>query len=275
MKTQKTTERQNSMKTPAYLALLTAILLTAGQTVALAKDKDDADKPGKEKDEAGKAVKHGNAEAGKEKKAEKKEVVKEKKADAKVKNEATKEKKADAKEKNEAGKEKKAEPKEPRAERVNERTETRQGHQAKRIDEGIKKGYLTPAEITKLSSQQKSIESLQKAMNADGKVTKDEAKQLHQQLDEASLNIFAEKHDADGITKPVYRLGKNILLKNDIAQKLGDENLPRQDARAFLGDLHKMLDLKKTLATGNLSEAQRAADQALYNDLLNKYFETK
>ena len=243
------------MKTWARIAWLVVILLAAGQTGALAKDRDDGDKAGNEKDDAGKAVKHANAEAGKEKKAEKREVAKEKKAEKKA--------------------EKKEAVKETRTERVNERTEARQTHQAKRIDEGIKKGYLTPAEISKLETQQKSIESLQQSINADGKVTKDEARQLHQQLDEASLNIFAEKHDADGNTKPVLRLGKNVILKNDVAQKLGDENLPRQEARAFLSDLHKMLGLKHSLATGNLSEAERNADQSQYNDLLNKYFETK
>lgn len=241
------------MKTWARIAWLVVILLAAGQVSALAKDKDDGDKSGKDKDDAGKVVKNVNAEAGKEKKAEKREVAKENKAEKKA--------------------EKKELVKETRAERVNGRTEARQTHQAKRIEEGIKKGYLTPAETSKLEAQQKSIESLQQAMNADGKVTKDEARQLHQQLDEASLNIFAEKHDADGITKPVYRLGKNVLLKNDIAQKLGDENLPRQDARAFLGDLHKMVGLKKTLASGNLTDAQRTAAQSQYNELLNQYFE--
>ena len=253
MMTQNTTERQNTMKTPAFLALLTALLLTAGQTAALAKDKDDADKPAKDKDAVEKIAKDNVGVA------------------AKAKVEVKKEEKRE--EKKEAIKERKAGQKETRAKSVNERTEERQKHQARRIREGIAKGYLTPAEITKLSSQQKSIESLQQAMNADGKVTKDEAKQLHQQLDEASLNIFAEKHDADGITKPVYRLGKNVLLKNDIAQKLGDENLPRQYARAFLGDLHKMLGLKKTLAAGNLTDAERGATQGEYDELLNKYFE--
>ena len=240
------------MKTWARIAWLVVILLAAGQVSALAKDKDDGDKPGKDKDDAGKVVKNANAEAGKAK-IEKKEEKRE--------------------ERKEAIKEKKASRREARAKNVNERTEERQQHQARRIEEGIQKGYLTPAEISKLETQQKSIEAMQQAMNADGKVTKAEAKQLHQQLDTASINIFGEKHDADGVTKPVMRLGKDFILKNDIAQKLGNENLPRQDARAFLGDLHKMLGLKQTLAAGNLTDAQRSAAQSQYNELLNQYFE--
>lgn len=254
MKTLITNQGLMNMKTPAYLALCVAILLSVGQTIAMTKDKDDADKPGKENESVTKLVKHPAAEAGKGKKEEKREEKRDEK-------------------KKEAIREKKSNLKETHLKTVNERTEERQKHQAHRIQEGIAKGYLTPAEISKLSSQQKSIESLQQAMNADGKVTKEEARQLHQQLDTASINIFAEKHDADGNTKPVLRIGKNVMLKNDIAQKLGNENLSRQDARAFLGDLHKMLGLKKTLATGNLTDAERAAVQGQYNELLNQYFE--
>ncbi|MCX7010048.1 MAG: hypothetical protein NTY53_22885, partial [Kiritimatiellaeota bacterium] len=140
------------MKTPANLALLIAILFAVGQTAVLAKDKDDTDKPAKESEAAVNLAKHPGVEAGKVRKEEKKEAIKEKKSGQK----------------------------ESRTQRVNERTEERQKHQARRIQEGIKKGYLTPTEITKMETQQKSIESLQQAMNADGKVTKDEAKQLHQ-----------------------------------------------------------------------------------------------
>ncbi len=157
----------------------------------------------------------------------------------------------------------------------NERTDARQNRQTQRIEEGVKKGNLTPAEVGKLETQQKSIETMQQSFVADGKITRPEAQQLRQQLDEASRCIFAEKHDADGIAKPVYRLGENVILKDEIAQKLGDENLPRQAARAFLGDFHRMMEIKKRLATGTLSDAQRAQLQVEYNKLLNTYFVTK
>jgi len=48
MKAQKTKERQRNMRIPAYIGLWVAILLATGQTAALAKDKDDADKPANE-----------------------------------------------------------------------------------------------------------------------------------------------------------------------------------------------------------------------------------
>jgi len=161
------------------------------------------------------------------------------------------------------------------AQKVENRVDKRQDHQAKRIEEGIKKGYLTQDEISKLDAQQKNIASMESSFKSDGKVTKAEATQLRSALNEASLCIFAEKHDADGSTKSVPRLENNVILKNDVAQKLGDENLSRQDARVYLKDFHRMMDLKKTLSTGNLSDSDRTSAQNEYNDLLNKYFDTK
>jgi hypothetical protein len=162
-----------------------------------------------------------------------------------------------------------------RANTPSERTDVRQNRQGQRIDEGIKKGYLTTDEVSKLEAQQKSIETTQQAFKSDGKITRNEAQQLRQQLDEASRCIFAEKHDADGIAKPVYRLGDNVTLKNEIAQKLGDENLPKPAARAILNDFHRMMELKRILATATLNDAKRSQLQAEYNKLLNTYFVTK
>jgi len=180
-------------------------------------------------------------------------------------------KRAETKEARAAAKEKRQETLTDKAEA---RTEARQEHQAKRIEEGIKKGYLTTDEISKLESQQKSIETLQQSFMSDGIIRKDEAKQLRNQLNEASLCIFAEKHDADGKTKPVLRLGKNVSLKNNVAQKLGDTSLSKSDARAFLKDFNRMLVLKKTLS-GTVSDADRTSMQTEYNTLLNKYFDSK
>ncbi|OGV60004.1 MAG: hypothetical protein A2283_10645 [Lentisphaerae bacterium RIFOXYA12_FULL_48_11] len=90
---------------------------------------------------------------------------------------------------------------------------------------------------------------------------------------EASRCIFAEKHDADDNTIPVLRLGTNVTLKNEFAQSLANENLSKQDARTFLKDFHRMMELKKSLSEGNMSEEQRSKLQSEYNNLLNKYFE--
>jgi len=71
---------------------------------------------------------------------------------------------------------------------------------------------------------------------------------------------------------PVYRLGKNVVLNPAITVKLEDLDLSRQDAKVFVHDLHRTIQLKRILATEELTPERRAQLQAEYNNLLNKYF---
>jgi hypothetical protein len=148
-----------------------------------------------------------------------------------------------------------------------------EANQAKRIEHGIKNGSLTPDELAKLESQQAAIKAMEAKFEGDGKLTRSEFKELQEALNVASRCIFAEKHDTEGFQMPVYRLGRNVRLNPDVAQKLADDNLGKADARAFAKDFHRMLWAKHQLATDkDLSADQRAKLQAEYNDLLNKYF---
>lgn len=162
-----------------------------------------------------------------------------------------------------------------REERRQESVDKRQEFQAKRIQHGINKGYLTTDEIAKLDTQQKQIATMEEQFQGDGQLSKDEARDLRQELDTASHCIWAEKHDTDGNQMPVYRLGKNIYAKDTLTAQLADENLSRTDARALLTDFRRTAELKKTLATADLSAAERAKLQAEYDALLNKYFEMR
>ena len=153
--------------------------------------------------------------------------------------------------------------------------ERRQSNQARRINQGIEKGYLTPDEIAKLDAQQKSIEAMQQSFEADGKLSPDERKALHDALDTASRCIWAEKHDTEGNQMPTYRLGNNVFAKDDFTARMEDPNLSKADAKVLCRDFRQVVALKKKLATEDLSADQRAKLQAEYNDLLNKYFEVR
>ncbi len=169
---------------------------------------------------------------------------------------------------------KKAKADSARTGQTNAVTENRQTHQEKRIDQGIKKGYLTPDEIGKLKTQQKNIESLQQQFNGDGKITRAESKQLRDSLNNASLDIWTEKHNTDGRQMPVYRLGKDVRLNPDVAARLAADNLSKADARAFLGDFHSLVQTKQKL-NGSLPDSERAQLQAQYNEKLGVYFSTE
>jgi hypothetical protein len=151
----------------------------------------------------------------------------------------------------------------------------RQEMQGKRIEHGIRKGYLTDSEVAKLDAEQKAIADLAAGFKADGRLGKDEMKQLRTELNEASLHIWAEKHDEEGNQMAVYRLGKNVFAKAELTALLQQDDLSGAQARQLAGDFRRTLQLRRTLATADLSAEERAKLQGEYNDLLNKYFEIR
>jgi hypothetical protein len=76
----------------------------------------------------------------------------------------------------------------------------RQHLQHDRIAQGARSGQLTKEEAAKLHQEEKAIRQEKRAYRADGKVTAAERKDLHQDLNQASKNIYQEKHDSE--TRP-------------------------------------------------------------------------
>jgi hypothetical protein len=134
---------------------------------------------------------------------------------------------------------------------------------------------LTEAEATALQNQQKTIADLEASYKSDGKLNGKEAKDLHQALREASLCIWAEKHDTEGKQMPTYRFGKNVVAKDSLTQKLqAGQEINVTEARAITKDFRQMMRIKHQLATQDLPPAQRLILQNEYDNLLNQYFET-
>jgi len=150
----------------------------------------------------------------------------------------------------------------------------RQSNQEKRIQQGIKKGYLTDAEVATLTSQQQKIADLETSYKADGKLTADERKKLQQELNTASLNIWAEKHDTEGNQMPTYRFGKNVFAKDSITSQLSGD-MTGADAKKIAGDFRQMMTIKKKLSSGDLSDEERTKLQSQYDTFLNTYFEVR
>ncbi|HAM73256.1 MAG TPA: hypothetical protein DCM86_16595 [Verrucomicrobiales bacterium] len=71
----------------------------------------------------------------------------------------------------------------------------RQWEQQARIAQGVKSGQLTAAETKSLEATQKQIRTEEKAYRADGKLTGAERKDLNQDLNAASKQIYADKHN--------------------------------------------------------------------------------
>ena len=154
------------------------------------------------------------------------------------------------------------------------RVDKRQSNQEKRIQQGIKKGYLTDSEVATLTTQQQKIADLETSFKADGKLTKDERKQLQQELNTASANIWAEKHDTEGNQMPTYRFGKNVFAKDSITSQLSGD-MTGADAKKIAGDFRQMMTIKKKLSSGDLSDEERTKLQSQYDTFLNTYFEVR
>lgn len=71
----------------------------------------------------------------------------------------------------------------------------RQQNERGRIGQGIRSGELTRDEAQTLAAQQKAIRVQEREYKSDGVLTRDERKDLHQDLIRASRDIYTEKHD--------------------------------------------------------------------------------
>ena len=87
----------------------------------------------------------------------------------------------------------------PRDSHINQR----QQHQAQRINQGRKSGQLTPEEAKQLRQSEKSVRQEERAAKSDGNLSKAERKDLHQDMNKLSQDIYQEKHDAEVLPKAV------------------------------------------------------------------------
>lgn len=73
----------------------------------------------------------------------------------------------------------------------------RQHKQDRRIAQGAGSGELTQAEAKSLRAERKAIRTEERAYRADGKFTKEERKDVQQDLNQNSREIYQQKHDAE------------------------------------------------------------------------------
>jgi hypothetical protein len=73
--------------------------------------------------------------------------------------------------------------------------EQREGNQEHRIEQGEKKGKLTPQEQERLKNQQEEVEKERQDAMEDGKMTKKEKKQIHHDQNKLGQDIHHKKHN--------------------------------------------------------------------------------
>ena len=71
----------------------------------------------------------------------------------------------------------------------------RQHNQHARIHQGVKSGELTRREAHKVREEQRDVRQLERAYKSDGKLTRRERADLHHEQNQASRDIYRQKHD--------------------------------------------------------------------------------
>jgi len=71
----------------------------------------------------------------------------------------------------------------------------RQERQEHRVKQGVRSGELTKGETQQLREERRNIRQEERTYKADGTLTRDERKDLHQDMNDLSKDIYTEKHD--------------------------------------------------------------------------------
>lgn len=73
----------------------------------------------------------------------------------------------------------------------------RKHNQHHRIVQGVRSGELTRQEAHSLRAEERAIRLEEREFKSDGKLTGAERRELHRDLNEASRDIYREKHDGE------------------------------------------------------------------------------
>lgn len=71
----------------------------------------------------------------------------------------------------------------------------RQHNQHQRVRQGVRSGELTRHETRNLASEQRDIRQLERAYKSDGELTRAERVDLRHEQNQASREIYKQKHD--------------------------------------------------------------------------------
>ena len=72
----------------------------------------------------------------------------------------------------------------------------RQHNQQARIQQGVRSGELTRREAYRVRESQRDIRQLERAYKSDGELTRVERRDLYREQNQASRQIYRQKHDA-------------------------------------------------------------------------------
>jgi len=156
----------------------------------------------------------------------------------------------------------------------------RQHQQRERIQQGVASGELTRRETGKLAEEQRDIRQLERAYKSDGTLTGAERRDLQHEQNQASRDIYQQKHDAqDRPPAAVRDPGVNERQANQtarIAQGVKSGELTRDEAQDLRTERRDIRDLEQTYKSdGSLTRDERRDLQQQLNQQSREIYEEK
>jgi Skp family chaperone for outer membrane proteins len=156
----------------------------------------------------------------------------------------------------------------------------RQHNQRERIQQGVKSGELTRRETGRLAEEQRDIRQLERGYKSDGRLTEAERRDLHHEQNQASRDIYRQKHDdQDRPPAAVRDPGVNERQANQTAriqQGVKSGELTHDEAQDLRSERRDIRDLEHTYKEdGTLTRDERRDLHQQRNQQSQEIYEEK
>lgn len=161
----------------------------------------------------------------------------------------------------------------------------RQQNQRERIHQGVHSGELTRRETGRLVEEQRDVRQLERAYKSDGTLTSAERRDLHHEQNQASRDVYRQKHDeqdrpdANHVPAAVRDPGVNERQANQtgrIVQGVKSGELTYDEAQDLRTERHDIRDLEHTYKSdGALTQDERQDLHQQLNQQSQEIYEEK
>lgn len=156
----------------------------------------------------------------------------------------------------------------------------RQHNQRERIQQGVASGELTRRETARVREEQRDIRQLERAYKSDGTLTAAERADLHHEQNQASRDIYRQKHDEqDRPPAAVRDPGVNQRQANQtgrIVQGVKSGELTHGEAQELRTERRDIRDLEQTYKSdGTLTQDERQDLHQQLNQQSQEIYEEK
>jgi Skp family chaperone for outer membrane proteins len=156
----------------------------------------------------------------------------------------------------------------------------RQHNQRERIQQGVRSGELTRRETGRLVEEQRDVRQLERAYKSDGTLTGAERRDLNHEQNQASRDIYRQKHDEqDRPPAAVRDPGVNQRQANQtgrIVQGVKSGELTHGEAQELRTERSDIRDLEQTYKSdGTLTGAERQDLHQQLNQQSQEIYEEK